>query len=379
MRNNLARNMAWITGLLLSAAAAVNVVEATGRIGLTGAHEAPKQVHGTIRRMLMDCSLSNDTMHSVSECLTYFRCRALRDTAAAAARPATSLVREEHLLTMYGDGYVELVHKHWFPSARSLGYPAAAALHYKPKPAISHMYGGPGGAWICPVDVTRGAPPGAADFHVANDVGTTKVALTWHGLTCGRVVMFSEADVLLLQDPMETPLVTWDDETVKPKFFLGAVGTAVVPRGWSGDLLISGHHTSPRVNIGMFIAFRSDPMLQALADYIKTFSDRRRVESDLFDQAFFDGLLGKYDVGMPGLVPWSRRDMGLTWAAMSPSQYLEYDGDSCDSHKKVGCWGGPLHGCTTVTVHFTCMALDNKLANLQQLYETGTCDRCGEC
>jgi hypothetical protein len=409
---------------------------------------SPSSPAQTIPASSPSCSSSappgtDDSPASVCECLRWVRCVTASeggragdaedngggaasgddddnagDGSAPASSDSTSTWSRPHLFTIISDEYLNVTRTRWLPRARSLGYPHAVALHFRPTDAVSSLYAGDGGRHRCVVTLRKGlgAHPAGFDPSIYADkvVGAQKMMMLLHSLSCGpdpavpgaTPAILAEADVALLRDPWTTPLAhTWNSSAMAyvgagdggaPSSSSAAAPPApspFTPATWTGDLLIAGHHKHPSVNIGVLVVYPRPAAHFLLLDFLVSFSAVRRTTPSAWDQACFNTLLG--NLKMPPLVP-SVVDKGVDvkWGFLPPDAFLEYDGGFCWKGKTTGCWGGaivppaparddgslvPSPEGGPVAVHFTCLERERKLELLEQLYATGTCDVCGEC
>jgi hypothetical protein len=69
------------------------------------------------------------------------------------------------------------------------------------------------------------------------------------------------------------------------------------------------------------------------------------------------------------------------WAPIHSEQALDlsFASSHCNPRRPTGCWGGHnVTGPRAVAVHFTCLRAEEKRANIEALYTSGTCQRCGD-
>ncbi len=263
------------------------------------------------------------------------------------------------------------------------------------------VVGGAHGEHVCMADFLLGGPLSSAVL-VGKHVGYFKFLVIWNALKLitadeksidraaeeveRGAVIFSEADVVLLRDPLNEPLARLRNPLGEP--LRGELGSS---RNFSGDVLISGHAYNPMVNIGLMVFFSSDDSRFAAESFLTVFSDLSQRGANPFDQVVFDAQLGnawtnaewrKHDSSVPvspgyihSMLTFGRR---VTWAMLPPSQYVEFSGSPlCWPLRSTACWGGKVS--EAVTAHFTCLPTRDKLRNIVQLYETGACHFCEKC
>ncbi len=336
------------------------------------------------------CTAPNGTV-SVPLCLEYLHCL---------SQPAPAML----LATVFDKTYEKIVLEHWLVRAHSLGYTSAAAFTIL-KDTIVRVVGGAHGEHECTADFAESGPQ--YSWLAPTHVGFFKFLVMWHALALAQArgkrrgaasggsgtprpsgferggVIFSEADVVLLRDPMEEPL--------------GALSRA---GDFEGDMLISSHAYNPMVNIGFMIFFASEASLYAAERFVGVFYDvdqsLRRADKNMraFDQLVFDAQLGNswrindartrdpsipmtpnYASSVPQLKAEGRE---LHWETLPPSQYVEFSGSPlCWPLRSEGCWGGAVEAA--VTAHFTCLPTSMKLSNIEQLYVNKTCHFCAIC
>jgi hypothetical protein len=329
------------------------------------------------------CASSPPVNAGVCECLAWIKgCSPPTDDGAG---PGT-------LLTMFDDNYDSLVRNLWLPRARELGYAHAAGLKTR-KGAPALLIGGPRGAFECPLRYQFADPP---SFGFVGDV---KFALIYHALHCQPrgAVIFSEADVVVVRDPMEFPV----------RQAGASDGAPLVPaREYAGDVLVSGHARDPQVNIGFMMFFPTDASAASLLAFLHNFHAVSYPWP--FDQAVFDALLGNVaaadawdkthplppsptadDLVRPGpvpdyargIAPLAARGVHIAWGVLPPSAFLELAFASihvCWPLLREGCWSGNVSSDAAVAVHFTCLPKEEKVANMVQFYRTRTCARCDD-
>jgi hypothetical protein len=329
------------------------------------------------------CASSPPANAGVCECLAWIK---------GCSPPADNGADPGTLLTMFDDNYDSIVRNLWLPRAHALGYAHAAGLKTR-KGAPALLVGGPRGAFECPLRYQFADPP---SFGFVGDV---KFALIYHALHCQPrgAVIFSEADVVVVRDPIEFPV----RQAGAPD------GAPLVPaREYAGDVLVSGHARDPQVNIGFMMFFPTDASAAALLAFLHNF--HAVSYSWPFDQAVFDALLGNVaaadawdkthplppsptadDLVRPGpvpdyargIAPLAARGVQIAWDVLPPSAFLELSFASihvCWPLLRKGCWSGNVSSDAAVAVHFTCLPKEEKVANMVQFYRTRTCARCDD-
>jgi hypothetical protein len=327
------------------------------------------------------CASSPPANAGVCECLAWIKGCSPDDGEG----PAT-------LLTMFDGNYDSIVRNLWLPRAQALGYAHAAGLLTR-KGAPALLVGGPRGAFECPLRYQFADPP---SFGFVGDV---KFALIYHALHCQprRAVIFSEADVVVVRDPMGFPV----------RQAGASDGAPLVPtREYAGDVLVSGHAHDPQVNIGFMVVFPTDASAAALLAFLHNFHAVSYAWP--FDQAVFDALLGNvaaadaWDQTHPlppsptaddlirpgpvpdyarGIVPLAARGVQIAWDMLPPNAFLELAFASihvCWPLLRKGCWSGNVSSDAAVAVHFTCLPKEEKVANMVQFYSSRTCARCDD-
>lgn len=337
----------------------------------------------------------------VCACVDWLRCRLPPPPPATAGRA---------LVTLFDDSYAAIVRKRWLPRASALGYPGAYG--WTEVDGFAALIGGGGGGvggelltCVTDVEVTY-------EKEVAGDLvghyDLFKFTAMLHSLRCEQcatgaggasAVAFSEADVVLLRDPFSVRV---------PQVGGGGGGGALVPaHEYRGDLVISKHHDVPMVNIGVMLLFAREGAVAALAALFPAHQAARRRNGWAVGQVTWDAMLG--NVG--GTVAMHEREVAAgvpvnerlapalpdyvhhvpplsgtlgrpyEWAPIHSEQALDlsFASSHCNPRRPTGCWGGHnVTGPRAVAVHFTCLRAEEKQANIEALYNSGTCQRCGD-
>ena len=332
----------------------------------------------------------------VCACINWLRCRLPPPPPATAGRA---------LVTLFDDSYAAIVRKRWLPRAAALGYPGAYAWTELDGFAALIGGGGAGGELLtCVTDVEV-----KFESEVAGDLvghyDLFKFTAMLHSLRCEQcaagvggafAVAFSEADVVLLKDPFSVRV---------PQ--VGGGGALVPAHEYRGDLVISKHHDVPMVNIGVMLLFAREGAAAALAALFPAHQAARKRNGWAVGQVTWDAMLGnvggtvamherevaagvpenqRLAPALPGYVhhvPPLSGTLGrpYEWAPIHSEQALDlsFASSHCNPRRPTGCWGGyNVTGPRAVAVHFTCLRAEEKRANIEALYTSGTCQRCGD-